>query len=66
VLPVFITLAVEALSVMLRPNIELLWRSTNFLATLLEVSLLLFGLPSILKLVVLLTINTLFSFLIST
>jgi hypothetical protein len=62
---VFITLAVEALSVMLRPNIELLWRSTNFLATLLEVSLLLFGLPSILKLVVLLTINTLFSFLIS-
>jgi hypothetical protein len=65
VLPVFITIAVEALSVMLRPNIELLWRSTNFLATLLEVSLLLFGLPSILKLVVLLTINTLFSFLIS-
>ena len=55
-LPVTISFAVEALSLRLRSRLGLLHLSSNLLAVLLEVPLLLFAL--FLKLVVLLTINT--------
>src|SRR3954465_4227034 len=63
-LPVTFTLAVKALSIMLRSSLGLLRWCGNFLTTLLEVSLLLR--LAFLNLVVLLTINTWCSFLIST
>ena len=63
-LPVTIPFAVEALSFRLGSSFGLLPGSSNLLAILLEVPFL--SLAPFLKLVVLLTINTLCSFLIST
>ena len=63
-LPVTNPFAVEALSLRLRTRLGLLHLSSNLLAVLLEVPLLPFTL--LLKLVVLSTINTWWSFLIST
>ena len=56
-LPVTISFAVEALSFRIRSNFGLLYVSDNLLAILLEVPFLSFAL--LLKLVILLTINTL-------
>src|SRR3954468_935266 len=64
-LPVTFSLAVKALSIRLRPSLGLLRRRGNFITALLEVSFFL-DLPCFLNLVVLLTVNTWYSFLIST